>query len=95
MSHRNTKYLDNKRIVYRRDPITDKPTVEATYWDYYENGVGESKFGKQNLTHQGKTPDKGFHFALNHLEYPIRTYNGTGEGTIWLTCDIKGRYKGL
>ena len=70
-------------------------TTEQACWNYYENGVGESKFGKQNLTHQGKTPDKGFHFALNHLEYPIRTYNGTGEGTIWLTCDIKGRYKGL
>jgi len=42
MSHnRNTKYLDNKRIVYRRDPITDKPTVEATYWDYYQDGTYE------------------------------------------------------
>ena len=41
MSHRNTKYLDNKRIVYRRDPITDKPTVQATYWDHYENGTYE------------------------------------------------------
>ena len=41
MSYRNTKYLDNKRIVYRRDPITDKPTVQATYWDYYENGTYE------------------------------------------------------
>jgi len=41
MSRRNTKYLDNKRIVYRRDPITDKPTVKATYWDYYENGTYE------------------------------------------------------
>jgi hypothetical protein len=40
-SFRNTKYLDNKRIVYRRDPITDKPTVQATYWDYYENGTYE------------------------------------------------------
>ena len=40
-SFRNTKYLDNKRIVYRRDPITDKPTVKATYWDYYENGTYE------------------------------------------------------
>ena len=41
MSHRNTKYLDNKRIVYRRDPIADKPTVEATYWDHYEDGTYE------------------------------------------------------
>ena len=40
-SFRNTRYLDNKRIVYRRDPITDKPTVQATYWDHYENGTYE------------------------------------------------------
>jgi len=41
MSYRNTKYLDDKRIVYRRDPITDKPTVSATYWDHYEYGTYE------------------------------------------------------
>ena len=41
MSYRNTKYLDNKRIVYRRNPITDKPTVEATYWDHYKDGTYE------------------------------------------------------
>jgi len=40
-SFRNTKYLDNKRIVYRRDPITDKPTVQATYWDHYQDGTYE------------------------------------------------------
>tara|TARA_R110000796_G_scaffold18330_1_gene55544 strand:- start:74 stop:694 length:621 start_codon:yes stop_codon:yes gene_type:complete len=38
---RNTKYLDNKRIVYRRDPITDKPTTSADYWDHYEHGTYE------------------------------------------------------
>ena len=42
MSHnRNTKYLDDKKIVYRRDPITDKPTVQATYWDHYQDGTYE------------------------------------------------------
>ena len=40
-SFRNTRYLDNKRIVYRRDPITDKPTLSATYWDHYEDGTYE------------------------------------------------------
>ena len=36
MSHeRNLKYLNDNRIVYRRMPIADKPTVEATYWDHY------------------------------------------------------------
>tara|TARA_R110001632_G_scaffold17077_4_gene54526 strand:- start:1596 stop:2213 length:618 start_codon:yes stop_codon:yes gene_type:complete len=41
MSHRNTKYLDNKRIVYRRDPITDKPTQENEAYMFYENGTYE------------------------------------------------------
>ena len=70
-------------------------TTEVDCWNYYENGVGESKFGTQNLDHQGNKPGKGFHFGPEHLEYPIRTYHGKGEGNIWLTCDIKGRYKGL
>ena len=41
MSHRNTKNLVYTRIVYRRDPITDKPTVSATYWDHYQDGTYE------------------------------------------------------
>jgi len=42
MSHnRNTKYLDNKRIVYRRDPITDKPTQENEYYLFYPEGTYE------------------------------------------------------
>jgi hypothetical protein len=42
MSHnRNTRYLDSKRIVYRRDPITDKPTQENECYLFYENGTYE------------------------------------------------------
>ena len=42
MSHnRNTKYLDDKRIVYRRDPIIDKPTQENECYLFYENGTYE------------------------------------------------------
>ena len=41
MSHRNLKYLNNHRIVYRRMPVTDKPTVEATHWDHYVDGTHE------------------------------------------------------
>ena len=42
MSHdRNLKYLNDNRIVYRRMPISDKPTVEATYWDHYIEGTYE------------------------------------------------------
>ena len=43
MSHeeRNLEYLNRKRIVYRRMPITDIPDVEATYWDHYIEGTYE------------------------------------------------------
>ena len=42
MSHnRNTKYLDNKRIVYKRDPVVDKPTQENEVYMFYENGTYE------------------------------------------------------
>ena len=42
MSHkRNLKYLNNKRIVYRRDPIKDKPDQENKYYMFYLNGTYE------------------------------------------------------
>ena len=71
-------------------------TCEVDCWNYYENGVGEGKFGKQHLDHQNNPPTKDFNFGPDHLEYPIRTYRGKdGQGQIWLTCDIKGRYEDL
>ena len=41
MSHRNLKYLNDKRIVYRRNPINDLPTKETNQYMYYENGTHE------------------------------------------------------
>jgi len=42
MSHnRNLEFLNKRRIVYRRNPITDKPDVETTYWDHYIDGTYE------------------------------------------------------
>ena len=71
-------------------------TSEVDCWNYYENGVGEGKFGIQHLDHQNNPPTKDFHFGPDYLEYPIRTYRGKdGQGSVWLTCDIKGRYEGL
>ena len=70
---------------------------EVACWNYYEGDVGESKFGTQHLDHQGNPPTKDFHFGkMDHREYPIRTYRGKdGQGSVWLTCDLKGRYEGL
>ena len=42
MSHkRNLKYLNDKRIVYRRDPITDIPDKENEVYMFYLNGTYE------------------------------------------------------
>ena len=87
-------------IVMTWNPVVrtiDKEfTSEVDCWNYYENGVGEGKFGTQHLDHQNNPPTKDFHFGPDYLEYPIRTYRGKdGQGSVWLTCDIKGRYKDL
>ena len=77
--------------------IIDKEFAsEVECWNFYEGGTGESRFGKQHRDHQGNLPTKDSHFGPDYLEYPIRTYRGKdGQGSVWLTCDIKGRYKGL
>ena len=36
---RNLKWLNNRRIVYRRDPISDVPTIETKQYKYYEDGT--------------------------------------------------------
>ena len=77
-------------------------TSEVECWNYYEEGIGESKFGTQVLDHQGNPPGKEYHkkHRPTHREYPTRLYHGKDGDCknlclIWLTCDIKGRYVGL
>ena len=38
---RRIEWLNNKRIIYRRNPISDKPTIETDEYMYYENGTYE------------------------------------------------------
>tara|TARA_Y100000033_G_scaffold18642_1_gene17485 strand:+ start:276 stop:893 length:618 start_codon:yes stop_codon:yes gene_type:complete len=43
MSHdRNLKWLNDRRVIYRRDPITDIPTIETDQYKYYEDGTHEA-----------------------------------------------------
>jgi hypothetical protein len=35
------KWLNDRNIVYRQDPINDKPTEETALYSYYENGTYE------------------------------------------------------
>jgi len=40
MSHeRNLTYLNNKRLIYRRLPTTDEPTIDTKEFMYLENGT--------------------------------------------------------
>ena len=42
MSHnRNLEFLNRRRVVYRRHPITDKPTQENECYMFYEDGTYE------------------------------------------------------
>ena len=41
MSHRNLKYLNDHRIVYRRMPVSDKPTQENECYMFYIEGTYE------------------------------------------------------
>ena len=36
---RNLKWLNDRRIVYRRDPISDVPTIETKQYKYYKDGT--------------------------------------------------------
>ena len=38
---RNLKYFNNNRIVYKRDPIKDKPTHETNQYMFFEQGTHE------------------------------------------------------
>ena len=78
--------------------VIDKEfTSEVECWNFYEGGTGESRFGEQHRDHQDNLPTKDSHFGPDYLEYPIRTYRGINDeqGSVWLTCDIKGRYEDL
>lgn len=41
MSHRKLDYLNRRRIVYRRGPITDAPSESFGWGDFYEDGTYE------------------------------------------------------
>ena len=92
-------------IVMTWNPVVytiDKEfSSELDCWNYYDNGVGESKmlnsYGTQVLDHQGNKPDAEYmkKHRPQHRVYPTRMYKNFGGSMMWLTCDIKGRNEGL
>ena len=38
---RNIKWLIDRHVIYRRDPVNDAPTIETEHYKYYEDGTHE------------------------------------------------------
>ena len=41
LNERNTNYLIKRKVIYRRDPISDVPTKSFDWGVYYEEGTHE------------------------------------------------------
>ena len=41
MSHRKLEYLNDNRIIYKRNPVNDEPSYSTEYYDFYEDGTHE------------------------------------------------------
>lgn len=37
--NRNIKWLNDRRVIYRREPVDDIPTIETDQYMFYENGT--------------------------------------------------------
>jgi hypothetical protein len=78
MSHnRNTKYLDDKRIVYRRNPITDKPTQENECYLFYEEGTYECYSLFSSKAKIDISADFIYEFSPSHYPAKAPFYNGS------------------
>ena len=43
MSHdRNIKWLNDRRVIYRRNPVNDVPNIKTELYEYYEDGTHEA-----------------------------------------------------
>ncbi len=38
---RNIKWLNDKHVIYKRDPVSDVPTIDTAHYKYYEDGTHE------------------------------------------------------
>lgn len=72
MSHRKIEYLHKHRIIYHRNPITDKPTIIYDWGYYYENGTFEcySLFRSKALINTYKSL-KWHLYVLWHLNHQL------------------------
>ncbi len=39
---RNIKWLNDRRVIYRRNPVNDVPSIKTALYEYYEDGTHEA-----------------------------------------------------
>ncbi len=62
--------------------------TEKECWDYYKDGIGESKWGEK-INHSATVrPDGNYHWKLS-FDFPIRMYEGKDGNKVWLSCERK------
>ena len=102
MSHeRNLKYLNDNRIVYRRMPITDKPTQDNECYMFYEEGKGkrEGTLGKFLMQDEdgnkfGCPPGKGYNYKdMKKMLENIHEYMGQTATFTYFERTKAGSYR--
>ena len=77
---RNLKWLNDRRIVYRKDPDTDIPTIETKQYKYYENGTYQCYHLFNSKAKITTYKSLKWHFlvlyylSLIHISEPTRPY---------------------
>ena len=86
---RNLKWLDNKRVIYYRNPITDLPSESTDLYDYYAEGTFEcySLFRSKAKITTYKSLKWHLH-VLYHLNY-----DGIDGDEVSLEDDMKYIFK--
>jgi len=91
MSHRKLDYLIRRRIVYRRGPLTNTPSVSYSWGDFYEDGTYECY---ELFRSKAKiTSYRSFKWHILVLWYlnPKLTYDGITELTRYI-ADKENNY---
>ena len=86
---RNLKWLNDRRIVYRRDPISDVPTIETDQYRYYENGTYQCYHLFNSKAKITTYKSLKWHFLVLHY----LNYDGIEGDEVSLEDDMRSVFK--
>ena len=77
---RNLKWLNDRRIVYRRDPTTDVPTIETEQYKYYADGTYQCYHLFNSKAKITTYKSLKWHMLVLYYLNDDTTHDSTGEG---------------